>query len=1463
MEMVIYILGDIDFSYRILLGVTMLYQDSAMHLMAAVLLILFVLWSFVKWTLNPEKSPYPFKEFAFGIIFYMIFGGLEAISPTFDVRLETDVYQGQTFQARTINNVPLLAAVPAWLATNLFKGMRETLSPILVIPGTNIYPGMSQGIDPLTMLVKLNDISYQTSLDPYLEMTIKEYAKECYVPYHEAASNPSNDSILELMHQPVDQFWAKAEVNVNWMYAKAYSQANPNGIDNTCKDVFDYVTGELPGYQAKVQLNLSANNIQSTDITSSTDLIMSSLTGGSSLSPYTFMTGKFVAANFAEGLNTSDVPKMQMWAKKMMFEASQKRVFERAGESNLFSQIMIPMITAIEAFAFFIAPVLMLLTVMGGAGISYIGKYLMLTLFINMWSFIKIFTDFFMLLTVHKGINGDLTVNANYHPFSMVNQNYTFMELENYLAIASSLTSAIPLFAMFLLYGGVHSMMGVMRGMQGGSVDSSNLAPTMATPMTAGRTQAADLQWSHIASTENGVIGHQSPTSALYGSQTVQDSISGATTRESGQAATQLTAASNALMTSVGKAFTVNDGGGTTTTSGDTEVTTASAGRQKTNQLAEAVNAKYGEGSSDSASDVGRFAAALALQLKAGGGSSAKLEQMGPAEKKEHLGKAATKVGKALGFGGDISALFASQYSEENREGFEKAITNSLAYMESDTGSDTYTRGVNWGKMDSTSLTAAEQDAAQNITSNAQTYTEQSAHYQQTKDMIGQTGAIGQTKTLDWTVASGTINNQGGLNKVMSMIHGLGTDAQNSILSRHGHDPSQNTPAENRSALTDVVMQSYKDNAFEPTKALMSMASDMTAMENYGAASSIYKAVAPLAGDYRGGFMAAAEQNDNLAKIDQRTKDAADHLVQNDTSKDVEKPTDLSKVTQKAQDITGNSGTANKDNKDRLRSQATSLDLIDAQGKPTKPFNDLATDLGLRDPERAKELVAGMQESSTELQARGNKLDDAGALKAGVAGIGAVMGGIEDVTKLIQGPDQAWGKDAEQWAGTATAIAANAGLSSGSLYEGLHNLYSYGADDFKKLETAAKSGDVEALQTLSAMNDAALLVTNSGDLGKQLTNAMPDDQAGRVMLAVAKTEDLVGNKEGIGGVSTNEFNSISAARLSGEITDTQADAFVGLASDNAPRYKSVPDDLQSVAYSAAFGNVANNPALLDIVDGAKGQFIEPSSGSDGYSHNYPKSTFGELVSDLKSTGEGTNGRSPELAEYYNANTIDNITDTSGDLMRAKSLQYDNENIAQGVNVATLDLANSPKVLGSYFEAITQRESNGEYSNNLQELNSNIVGLAQKDPESIIGSGNGSSWLDVSPIISGVVSAYNEVTKDSDIGDRFSAISAVSPGFTQNMSPGQWQQNATSLAFLASSFQTQETQDIVNGMQGEEGQRIRDGLDNLSTQAFSGGVLIDNGYMKALQNEERPGAPSIFPKTNSEPVSLDQPVDKKG
>ena len=1462
MEMVIYILGDIDFSYRILLGVTMLYQDRSMHLMAAVLLILFVMWSFIKWSLNPEKSPYPFKEFAFGIIFYMIFGGLDAISPKFDVRLETDVYQGQTFQTRTINDVPLLAAVPAWLATNLFKGMRETLSPILVIPGTGIYPGMSQGIDPLTMLIKLNDISYQTSLDPYLEMTIKAYATDCYAKFHENGSNPGGKTIPDLMTKPVTEFWAEAEVDVNWMFGNVYNTANPNGASNTCKAVFDYVNSQIAGYQLKVQQHLTANNIQSTDISSSTDLIMSSLTGGTTLDPYTFMTGKFMAANFAEGFNTSDVPKMQMWAKKMMFEASQKRVFERAGEANLFSQIMIPMITAIEAFAFFIAPVLMLLTVMGGAGISYIGKYLMLTLFINMWSFIKIFTDFFMLLTVHKGINGDLAVNASYHPFSVVNQNYTFMELENYLAIASSLTTAIPLFAMFLLYGGVHSMMGVMRGMQGGAVDSSNLAPTMATSMNAGTMQSADQRWSHIASTGYGVMGNDTPTSAHYGTETVQTGISGAASRESGQAATQLTAASNSLMTSVGSAFTVNSGGGTTTVSGDSESVTASSAKQKTNQLAEAVNAKHSEGTSNSASDVGRFAAALALQLKAGGGSSAKLEEMGPAERKEHLGKAATKVGKALGFGGDISALFASQYSEENREGFEKAVSNSLSYLESDTSGNTYARGVNWGKMDSNSLTAAEQEAASDVTSNAQTYTEQSANYQQSKDMMSNTGGLSQTRALDWTVASGTVNNTGGLNRVMSMIHGLDGDAQSAILSRFNPGEYKTEEAKS-SALTEAVMDSYKANNGDATSVLKTMANDMTAMEHYGAAAGIYSAVAPIAGEYGGGFKKAAEQNNRLAEIDAKTEKTNDHIVQNDANKDVGKPADLSKTTTAAQTIMNDSAASNQVNQDRLRSQATNLDLINEQGKPTEQFNKHATDLGLRDPERAKELVASLHDSSDDLKARGNHLDKADALKAGVAGIGAVMSGIQDVTDFIKGPDQEWGKDAKQWAGTSAALAAKAGLSSGALYEGLHNLSTYGADDFNKLETAAKSGDVGALQTLSSMNDAALLITNSGDLGKQLTNAMPDEQAARVMMAVSKTEDLVGNKEGIAGVSTQEFNTISAARLSGEITDTQAGAFVGLASDNQSTYRDVPDDISSVAYSAAFGNISKNPELMDIIDNSKSSYVEPSNGSDPYSHNYPKSSLGELVSNLQSAGESTNGRNPELAEYYNANMIDNITDTSGDLMRAKSLQYDEENIAKGVNVATLDLANSPKVLGSYFEAITERDSNGQYTNNLQDLNSNIVGLAKKDPESMIGTGEGSSWLDVNPIMSGLASAFNEVSKDSDMVDRFTAISSVSPGFTQNMSPGQWQQNATSLAFLASSFQSEHTQDIVNGMQGEEGQRIRDGLSNLSTQALSSGVLIDNAYMKELQNEERPDAPSIFPKTNSEPVSLDQYVDKKG
>ncbi len=103
---------------------------------------------------------------------------------------------------------------------------------------------------------------------------------------------------------------------------------------------------------------------------------------------------------------------------------------------------------------------------MGGFGFSYIGKYLGLVLYVNLFGFIKVFVDVFTAISVQRAYEASSDLAQSFLAYPN-----TIKEIEGFLSISASLTTAIPMLALFLLYGGVHSIMGVMKQMGSVPVD--------------------------------------------------------------------------------------------------------------------------------------------------------------------------------------------------------------------------------------------------------------------------------------------------------------------------------------------------------------------------------------------------------------------------------------------------------------------------------------------------------------------------------------------------------------------------------------------------------------------------------------------------------------------------------------------------------------------------------------------------------------------------------------------------------------------------------------------------------------------------------------------------------------------------------------------------------------------------------------------------------------------------------
>lgn len=1299
MDLTVYVLGDIDFTHRILVGMNMLYQGRSMHLMAGVILILYTMWAFIKWMLNPEQSPYPFREFAFGILFYMIFGGLEFISPRVDVRLETDNYNGGGFETHIVPDLPILVVAPAWIATNLFSGLRNTISPLLYVPGQHTgsqYPGSSSGLDPIAVLTQINGLSMQKIIDKKHAENIKEYVKNCLAPYQQLALLPG-EGISDITNRPVDQIIGLMDVDINWMHTYFQDDNAASSGMFPCDLAYDKIVDQTISFKAKLKQVLSERGITETDISIALNQVFASFSSATMPDPYSFVVGKFHSTYFTEGLINYGYTPFEHMANKMMFEASQKRVFDRAAEANMFTQIMIPVITAIEAFTFFIAPILMLLTVMGGVGISYIGKYLLLTLFVNLWGFIKIFTDYFLLLTISKSFNADLSVASDYHPFTMVNQYGTYLELENFMSTAASLTAAIPMLSMFLLYGGVHSVMGVMRQMTGGSVDANNIAPTMATNGNNGVLTAGDTTNMRALSNGANFQTHNPGSSAVYGATNAGNDLTASSSDVLGQARSNVTSTSSALTNSVNAAFETNSTGSNSVTGGTSDTTNLSIGKQMVNSAADQVVQSVDTVKGEQGQALAKIAAAAGLSLRAD--ASAKQPDLALLDEKG-AERYIKRAGVSMGVSGQVAYETAQQLAQSQGISLKDLVSATENTLRSDSEGQTYSKGFNFSDVDTKTKGGKVSDTAATISANLEQSQEAQANVRTAQDLNSRSTSISESKTAQWHVFAGKLAQSGsGQQGFESFWSGLEDNTKDKFRDFAGG--GSKSPSEVYGAL----LSSYGD---DPTKMIKGAMTQFSRQENFNAAADIANNVAPYSGVYGSGFKAVGKAFEELDRVDSKIDTQAE---QQGLDKSVN-----SAILAKTGQVEGQ-GNVQQESQTRVDNpienqaikEAQNYNFVDSQGNMNQLSADIKSGLSTMTPERQQEVL----DSMAQLQ-NNPELLQSEALRPGIGAITSIVGGIGDVVDYFSQPDPIWGNDADNWAATGSSIAAKAGYDSGSLYEGMKNLATFGADDYQNLEAGIKEGDKGAFIQLGQLNDASLFLRNTEtgqDVLKSLSN--PEDQQ-RTIFSMMKTEDLVNGLSNNSPLTSGEMNAISVARLDGSITEGQGDALLELGGaetgnstwQRLQQINGTNDDVKSLLFSASHGAVADNEVLMGVLSESNAKI---NMSPEDYSNNPALFQFQKPQQVIENLNAGNS--SPLYNSFGNAYSADVMSDSVQTGVRSNAFEYNQDNHVTGVNMQLLNTEKMSELISDYSKVVTQRESDGTPTTDFEEWNNRIINTA--------------------------------------------------------------------------------------------------------------------------------------------------------
>lgn len=486
-QLSIYVQGNAAFISEILHAVVAMYQSGSTMFFSGLILLLGLLIFTVKYTLDNEKNPHPLREFFLGVVLFMFFVH-PSTTPKFDVLVEP--IDG-THNVYPVNDVPFLAAVPAWVATGIFVPIIKEYQQHF----SNVYSTSSDlaqpGHDPLTAIVHMHSINpTDVAFQKGLLRTFDEFIKRCYVE-PSIINNIDVVSPEDLKSMPSHEMLQALEPSANNWFDTTNYMASGGAETQSCSEVHSVLNNALnPG---STNISKMATHFTSLGVNiNSMNMLGQVLGDPDAPTPQQLMLGRWLSYKVAEGVEGTQ---LEHAFGRGIFEAKQQRLYQRAGERSMFLQVMKPMITALEGFVFFLAPIMMLLVVLGGMGIAYIGKYLMILVFTNLWALIAVFVNMLSYESVRdalKTMPGVATNNPAAAPsadmlFSMANELSSVQEIEGQLVVAATMTAAIPSLAIFMLYGGVHSLMGVM-GKFGGNYDGKSAAPDLTQTTPDGRT---------------------------------------------------------------------------------------------------------------------------------------------------------------------------------------------------------------------------------------------------------------------------------------------------------------------------------------------------------------------------------------------------------------------------------------------------------------------------------------------------------------------------------------------------------------------------------------------------------------------------------------------------------------------------------------------------------------------------------------------------------------------------------------------------------------------------------------------------------------------------------------------------------------------------------------------------------------------------------------------------------------
>jgi len=488
MDFTIYSIGETAFMYEVLMGLRRMFDFgfSSLHILIGATALLSLMTLVVKSWINPNSNPV--LSWFIGLCMFMVLcGPFSKVDVVIESVRTGDVYY--------VNDAPGIAAVIAMMTSGMYGLSRDYEDSFASPDGYQA----GQFLDPMRALVALDKFGYMGSeeLDSgvnaqryRIKTSTMNYLQDCVIWDLQVGGNDAELNADKIKNAPMENFLES--IRINTPSRSTYIQIDTPAMELlTCPNAYLKLKSyfDSSSFREMADRFLQKENVKPQDVEAGAESI-SALSA--TMNAYHLATGRYLSNVFAEAAAKSgDMQGLR--SELTLIETKSQRHYQMAADRNLALELSIGFATFIEAFVFFLIPVIAIMLVMGAEAMKSAAMFFGVTVWVNLWPVTMSAVNLFTLLAIQGRFTSVSAGGGGVSAITFGMWGHSMSTIESFIAVASSLAAAVPMLTLYILHRGVHTMMGVSnKTSPDTNIDSKKLSPDVTTSANGGKASQGD-----------------------------------------------------------------------------------------------------------------------------------------------------------------------------------------------------------------------------------------------------------------------------------------------------------------------------------------------------------------------------------------------------------------------------------------------------------------------------------------------------------------------------------------------------------------------------------------------------------------------------------------------------------------------------------------------------------------------------------------------------------------------------------------------------------------------------------------------------------------------------------------------------------------------------------------------------------------------------------------------------------